>query len=135
MQLTIQVLASAALVLAVLWFMFKIPRRGDALFGWAPPMALISVWVGVAALLATVGLWWLPQPDRWLVGIFLFLDPGAIAGGTLVLWIYRGFDAPGDAVAMQRLQAKVAITLGLAAVVLGYIYVMTHKTPFTPVGQ
>jgi len=135
MQLTIQVLASAILVLAVLWGMFRIPRRSDALFGWAPPMALLSVWIGVVAVFVTVGLWWLPHPDRWLAGAFLLLDPGAIAGGTLVLWIYRGFDAPGEAVAMQRLQAKVAITLGLIAVAVGYIYVMTHKTPFTPVGQ
>ena len=36
---------------------------------------------------------------------------------------------------LQQMQARVGITLGLIAVTIGYIYVITHKAPFTPVGQ
>lgn len=83
-------------------------------------------------------LWWVGYPDVWLVGLLLLVDPATIAAGILVLWLYRGpLTAQGDeAVAMgrQRQQAVVGIALGLLAVALAYVYVMTHKRPFTPVG-
>ena len=52
-MLTLQVLGSAALVIAVLWFMWRLPRRGESLFGWAPPMALFSPWLGLFAVAVT----------------------------------------------------------------------------------
>jgi hypothetical protein len=134
MRLTLQILASGALVAVVLWFMWKLPRKGEALFSWGPPLALLSAWGGLLSLLTTVLLWLLPFPDVWIVVTFLGLYPASIASGTLVLWIYRGLADTQGTIASQLTQAKVGITLGLLAVVLGYVYVLTHKTPFTPVG-
>ena len=134
MRLPLQILASALLVAVVLWFMWKLPRRSTALFGWGPPLALLSAWCGLASLVVTGLLWVLPFPDVWLVGAFLGLYPGAIASGTLVLWIYRGHTDEQATITSQLVQAKVGIGLALLAVALGYVYVMTHKTPFTPVG-
>ncbi len=135
MRLTLQVLASAALVIAVLWAMFRVPRRGESLFGWAPPMALLGTWLGLGALVLSILHWVLPQPDYWVTLNFLILDPASIALGVLVLWIYRGYETPSETVAAQRLQARVAIALGLLAVGIGYVYVMTHKTPLTTIGE
>ncbi|MEE9212098.1 MAG: hypothetical protein V3U29_05535 [Phycisphaeraceae bacterium] len=134
MRLTIQVVASAALVMAVLWGMWRLPRRGEALFDWAPPMALISPWAGVLALVTSVLLWVLPYPDRWVSLTFLLLDPGAIATGVLVLWIYRGRVHTSPTIDSQCLQAKVGIALGMLAIVAGYLYVMWSKSPGTAVG-
>lgn len=134
-MLAIQLLISALIILGVLWFMWKLPRRGEALFGWAPPLALLSAWLGLAGVATSLLLWLLPTPDRWIAVVFLLLDPAALAAGILVLWIYRGMDSHTEAVAMQRIQAKVGIGLGLLAVAIGYAFVMTHKAVFTPVGQ
>jgi hypothetical protein len=134
MRVAGQVLVSALLVTAVLVFMWRLPRRGEALAGWAPPLALVSAWTGLLAGAISAALWLLPFPDRWLAAALLFFDPASIACGTLVLWIHRGVEAGPPAVDAQRTQARVGIVLGIAAVVLGYAYVMTHKTPFTPVG-
>ena len=62
------------------------------------------------------------------------LDPAAIALGVLVLWVYRGDVSARPAIDQQRLQAKTGVALGLSAVVIGYVFVMTHKPLFTPVG-
>lgn len=133
MRLTLQVLASALIVAGVLVFMWRLPRRGEWLYPWAPPLALGSAWLGLLALVLTALLWVLPAPDAWLVVLFLALDPAAIAAAVLVHWIYRGA-AGSETIELQRLQAKVGLTLGVLAVALGYAYVMTHKTLFTPVG-
>lgn len=128
-MLNIQLIASAALVAAVLLFMWRLPRRGEAFFGWAPPLALLSAWVGLAALIGTIVLWFLESPDTWLATLFLLLDPCAIATGVLVLWIYRGYDEDSETVAFQLTQARVGISLGMLAVIIGYVYVMKHKPP------
>lgn len=140
-MLTIQLIASAFIVIAVLWWMWRMPaKRGEALFAWAPPLALFSVWIGLASLLCTGALWLVTFPDAWLVVIFLLMDPGALTAGVLVLWIYRHYepsaetgDTP-DTAQLQRQQAWVGIIFTLLAVAGGYAYVMTHKSPFTPVG-
>jgi len=138
MRLTFQVVVSVLIVLAVLWWMWRLPRRDGAWFGWAPPLALVSAWSGMIGLILSLLLWILPYPDSWLVLVFLVLDPAAIGAGTLVRWIYRDYETFDDAEArtvdMQRIQANVGIMLGIAAVALGYFYVMTHKAPLTPVG-
>jgi len=133
-MLTLQVLASAALVIAVFYWMWRLPQTGEKYFGWAPPLALASVWLGLAAVIASALLWFLPYPDQWVAATFLVLDPGAIGAGALVLWIYRGHENTEPTIDIQRLQAKVGITLGIAAVILGYIYVMTTKPPGTAIG-
>ena len=89
---------------------------------------------GAAAVVVSLLLWVLPHPDRWVAFTFLALEPLAIGSGVLVLWIYRGHDLDSQTIALQRIQAKVAILLGACAVVAGYIYVMLTKAPFTPVG-
>ena len=134
-QLPIQLIISALIVLGVLWFMWRLPRSGDKFFAWAPPLAFASPWAGLLGLVLSILLRWLPYPDRWLVLIFLVLDPVSIATGTLVLWIYRGHDAGPETITMQRLQARVGIILGLLAVAAGYFYVMTNKPPMTPIGK
>lgn len=135
MSLTLQLLASAVIVLGVLVFMWRLPRHNENLFPWGAPLAFISVWSGLIGLLLTALLWVLSYPDRWLVLILLVLDPLALTSATLVFWLYRGYSKVLHAVAMQKLQARVGLTLGSLAVALGYLYVMTHKTPFTEVGH
>lgn len=131
MRLTLQVVVSVALVAAVLWFMWRLPRAGERWRAVAPPLALACAWAGLASLLLTALLWVLPWPDLWLVVTFLVLYPAALASGVLVHWVHRGDDSLEAAIDAQLLQAKVGLVLGLVAVALGYLYVMTHKTPFT----
>lgn len=135
MHLWAQVTASYALVAVVLWFMWRLPRRGESWFGVAAVMALGSAWAGLAAVIASALLWWVAMPDWLLAVVLLLLDPGAIALGVLVLWVYRGHKSTSPAIVQQRLQAKTGVALGLSAVVIGYIFVMTHKQLFTPVGM
>jgi hypothetical protein len=138
MRITFQVVVSVLMVIAVLWWMWRLPRRDGAWFGWGPPLALLSAWSGLIGLILSALLWVLPYPDRWVVLLFLVLDPAAIGAGTLVRWIYRGYETFDETEArtvdMQRVQASVGIALGMAAVAVGYFYVMTHKAPLTPVG-
>jgi len=131
--LWLQLLASALLVAAVLWYMFRLPPAGDTLVGLAPFMALASVWLGVFAALAAGLLWLVRHADSWVALSFLLLDPAALGAGILVLWIHRGRRA--DPAQMQRIQAMVGIGLGIASVIVGYVYVLSHKAPFTPVGM
>lgn len=129
MRLTIQLIASAALVLAVLFFMWRMPKTGERFFAWAPPLALLSAWGGLAALVGSGLLWVLPSPDAWVTLLFLVLDPLAITCGILVMWIYRGHEEQQETIRAQQTQARVGIALGLAAVVVGYVFVMTQKRP------
>ena len=135
MRLWIQVTASYALVAVVLWFMWRLPRRGESWFGIAPVMALSSAWLGLVAVATSVLLWWVAMPDWLLAMVLLLLDPGALALGVLVLWVYRGEETARPAIEQQRLQAKTGVALGLFAVVVGYVFVITHKPLFTPVGM
>lgn len=134
LRLTLQVAASAALVVAVLWAMWRLPVSGERFFGWGPPLALFSAWCGLAGIVLSALMWALPNPDVWVVWAMLVLDPAALCAGILVLWIYRRDHAVEETVRMQIVQAKVGVVLGLAAVAVGYTFVMTHKAPFTPVG-
>jgi predicted membrane protein len=114
--------------------MFRMPGSSDNLLGWGAPLALVSVWAGLAAVVLSVQLWFIQYRDIWVTVAFLILDPGTLAAGVLVLWIHRRREAD-EAVRMQRLQAMVGIALGLAAVAVGYLFVLGHKSPFTPVGD
>ena len=134
-RLTGLVAGSVLLVVVVFWYMWKLPRRGEALLGWAPPMALLSAWGGMISVAASMLLWIVPIPDLWVMLVFLLLCPGALAPGVLVLWIYRGYETAVETVKLQRLQAKIGITLSVIAVTLGYVFVFTHKKILTPVGM
>ena len=133
-MLLVQVTASLLLLAGVLFFMWRLPKRSGAHFRWAPPLALLSPWAGLAAVLASALLWVVSQPDPWVAAVLLVLGPLSIGTGILVLWMYRRIDDPPPAALLHRLQARVGIGLGLLAVALGYAFVLTHKTPFTPVG-
>ena len=134
MQLLAQLIVSGLIVLGVLWFMWRLPRRADPPYGLASVMALGGVWAGVASVAASVMLWWVASPDRWITVVLLGLDPAALGVGVLVLWVYRGMVTDEPAIQRQQQQAWLTIVLGLVAVTIGYIYVMTHKQVFTPVG-
>lgn len=136
LRVSLQVAASAALVIAVLVFMWKLPKS-DRFHGWAPPLALSSSWAGLIGLGLAIMLWFQQAgKDAWVVSLLLFVAPAALCMGVLVLWIYRSDDDHlEETVLMQMTQARVGIFLGLATVALGYAYVMTHKEPFTPVGM
>lgn len=134
MPFWLKILLSLLLVAAVFWFMWRLPRRGESYFGWAPSLALLSPWIGLLALGLSVVLWIAPHPDPLVALSFLALDPAAITSGSLVLWIYRRYETTEKTVREQILQAKVGIALGLLAVASGYLFVFTHKAPGTAVG-
>jgi len=130
-RVALQVAGSAALVAAVLFFMWKLPASGERFYGWAPPLALMSAWAGLAGLAFSVLLWIMPMPDVWITGLLLVLDPAAMCAGLLVLWIYRKHEGVEETILMQLTQARIGIFLALLAVMIGYLFVMTHKEPFT----
>ena len=139
MQLLGQVIGSCLIVVGVLWLMWRSPRRDESLFELAPYISFGSVWAGLLAVVLSFSLWWVTFPDALLTLVLLLLDPIAIAGGIGVLWIYRN-EVPHDplqaiTIRQHRSQACVAVGMGLLAVTLGYLYVMTHKQLFTPVGM
>jgi len=131
LRVTLQVIASIALVVAVLWAMWRIPRRGERGFAFAPPLALFSAWLGLAAVALSIALWFVAAADVWIALVMLVINPGALTAGILVQWIYRGYQTDEPTVAAQRLQGRVGIVLGSIGVVLSYVFVMTHRMPFT----
>lgn len=133
MELAVKLISSALIVLGVLVFMWRLPKAGASVLAASPLLALLAPWAGLLSVAGSILIWFVSYPDPWLVALFLVVDPAAIALGVLVLWIQRGQPFE-EAVSLQRMQANVAIALGLVAVALGYAFVMTHKTPFTPVG-
>ena len=134
MRVAAEVTVSILVVAGVLWWMWRLPRRGETGYTWAPLLALGSAWSGLIAAGSGAALWVVTHPDSWLPLVLLILAPGAIAAGIWVFWIYRGTAQPLATVDLQRAQAAVGIFLGLLAAVAGYWYVLSHKTPFTPVG-
>ncbi len=132
--LTLQLLASAALVASMLWFMWRLPRKDPVAYaGWAPWLAIGSAWAGLFALVGAGLLWVLPYPDRWLPVILLLLCPAAVGAAVLVFWVYRGQTNP-VAATMHQTQARFGLTLGVLAALIAYAFVLTHKALFTPVG-
>jgi len=132
MPLWSKVTLSLLAVAAVLFFMWRLPRRGESFFGWAPALALTSTWAGLTAVVCAVVTWCVVQPDPWLAASFMFLDPAAMTTGIGVLWIYRRYGSPQPTISEQRLQAQIGIALGLVAVAIGYAYVFLHRQPDIP---
>lgn len=129
-----QVGASVALVVIVLVFMWRMPRRGEAYYPWAPPMALGSVWIGLLGVLSAAAMFFVPSPDAMVIAVCQFLAPISVGLAVLVFWVYRGAD-DAETILLQRLQAKVGLALGVLAVAVGYAYVLSHKAPLTPIGS
>ena len=88
--------------------------------------ALLSVWIGLAtALLAAAMLVHRPLFSDLAVTLVLwFGSPGAMCLAGLVLWSHRKADSADPGVAAQRLQAKVAIALAIAAAAIVYALVL-----------
>ncbi len=134
MTTTVEVGLSVLVVAVVLWWMWRLPQGGQRWFGWAPPLALASAWLGLLAVGVSGFTWIAASPDRWLPVTLLFLAPGSLAAGILVMWIYRDTESPQVTVEQQKLQARVGIGLAVLAIVVGYAFVLTHKRPFTSIG-
>jgi len=137
-QIALQVSASLLLVYVVIWAMWRMPKAKESSLVVAPSLALMSVWCGLLGVLGTIYLWWTQTPDHWLPPLLLILLPGSAAGGTLVLWLYRQFEGDEELMAtveIQRTQARIGIALGLIGTGIGYLFVLLHKAPLTPVGQ
>lgn len=134
-RLTIQVIVSLGIIYGGLWWMWRLPGKPILDSAAAPILALGSVWLGLGAVGTAIWLWWTSVPDVWVV-IVVGLYSAALATGGFCLWIYRATPAESmtDEILMQRLQARVGIALGLLAVALWYVFILTHKTVLTPVG-
>ncbi len=99
-------------------------------------LALMSVWIGMAALvLAATMLFYRPAFTDWTVTLVLYFgSPGAMCFAGLVLWAYRKEDSTDTGLAARRLQAKVAIALALAAAAIVYLlFICSEKVePIAP---
>ncbi len=134
MPLWLKLALSALLVVMVFAAMWRIPRRDESFFNWAPTLALISAWLGLIASVVSLLLWILPVADPIIALLLLVLDPAAVCTGTLVLWIYRRHESTEHTIYQQKLQAMFGIALGIAAVAAGYTFIFWHKAPGTTVG-
>ncbi len=87
--------------------------------------ALLSVWMGLCSLgLSLLMVFYRPAFNDVLVLINLyFCCPGTICIAGLLLWAYRKEAAVDAGIIAQRLQAKVAIALALAASAIIYVLV------------
>lgn len=132
MSLWLKLMFSFAIVAVVLYFMWRIPRRDESFFGWAPRLALTSAWMGLIAAACAAATWVTGRSDPWITLSFMAIDPAAIAAGTLVLWIYRRYDSPELTVQNQRAQAHVGIVLAVLAVAIGYAFILFHRAPDVP---
>lgn len=145
MPVNIQVAVSVLVVVVVLAAVWRMPRRGDRWFGWAPPLALGSAWTGLLSVLGSALLWVLPVGRDVLIALlFLLLIPGSLTAGLLVYWIYRGVTGDGrpvdiqidpaidrpDAVSMHRMQAGVGLTFSCAAIAIGYAFALLRDLSF-----
>jgi hypothetical protein len=120
-----------------------IPPRHQPLL--APPwVALVSAWLGLLMVVASLVLPFLPgsrQPryeiehlipyspaDRFLP-FAVYLSPLALTIGSAVLWQMRKEPRPlTAALAAQRTQAIFGIGLTLFGTAIVYIWVATHRT-------
>jgi hypothetical protein len=89
-------------------------------------LALLSVWISLAALLLSLGMvmyrpWF---NDYTIPLVVMFGAPGGLCLAGMVLWNYRHDSSEAAAVAAQRLQARVAIGLSLAAAGIVYALVL-----------
>lgn len=136
MRLTIQVVVSAGIIYGVIWWVFRMPGEAVVDSAAAPILAFCSVWVGLLSVVVGGWLWVTSKEDVW-VPVHVVIWSIAITMAAFSLWIYR--HTPGEQmtepIQMQRAQARVGLILGLVGVVLWYVFVVTHKQVFTPIGE
>ena len=93
-------------------------------------LALVSVWIGLAALAVSAAMV-VYRPaftDLTVTLVLYFGSPGSLCLAGLVLWAYRKEDRADPGVAAQRKQAWVAIGLALVAAAIVYLLVIySHK--------
>lgn len=89
-------------------------------------LALLSVWISLATLLlaATMVVYRPAFNDVTVPLVVMFGAPGALCLAGIVLWHYRRDTSGEPALAVQRLQAKVAIGLALLASAIVYALVI-----------
>lgn len=135
LQLTLKVVASLAFIFFVLWCMWRIKGEPVTDSPAAPILALASTWAGLASVATAIWLWITSQPDIWVV-IDVIFWAAAISSGGLAMWVYRHTPPTQmtEPIQMQRMQARVGIGLGLAAVALWYVFILSHKPILTPTG-
>lgn|GEM_PF-6266576 len=132
-RLTIQVIVSLIIIFGVLWWMWRIPGEPVTASLAATTLSFSSVWLGVASVLVAAWLWWTTQPQFWAITTVL-IWAAALSTGLLALWTYRHtpLERMPEEVQLQRLQARVGITLGLISITLWYIYMIVRFSTLTP---
>ncbi len=129
MSITTQLALYIFLIVAVIYYMWKLQGDTKKYYGWAPPLAISAVWTGLIAMAGSIAIWFSPiNFNSWLITSLLFLDPFTITTAILVLWIYRNTPRENleQTIYMQLTQAKMAIFLGSIAIALGYAFVLMH---------
>ncbi len=131
-RLTLQVIVSLLIIFGVLWCMWRIPGEPVTASLAATTLSFVSVWLGVASVVVTLWLWWTSQPQTWAITSVL-IWAAALSSGLLALWTYRHtpVDRMPEEVLLQRLQARVGVGLGLVAVTLWYIFMITRFAGLT----
>lgn len=96
--------------------------------------ALLSVWLGLACLVAAIGMvvWRGMFTDGMVFALLWLGAPGALWLAGMSLWAHRKRDAGEPGVAAQRLQCKVAI--GIAILAAGIVYLLIIKADEVPGG-
>ncbi len=130
LRLSIQVTVSIAFIIGVSWYLWRLPGEAVTESAAAPLLAFASAWLGLIAVGAGAAQWWVSDPDRWVVLVVL-LYAAAISTGGFALWTYRHTPASQmtEPIQMQRFQARAGIVLGFLAVVLWYVFILTHLPP------
>ncbi len=118
-RLTIQVLVSAGVIYAVIWWVFRMPGEAVTDSAAAPILAFTSVWVGLFSILAGGWLWFTDRKDVW-VPVHVLVWSLAITLAAFCLWIYRHTPAEQmtEPIQLQRAQARIGLFFGLIAVVM-----------------
>ncbi len=89
-------------------------------------LALSSVWIALATMCVAAGMFvYRPfMTDLTVIFVLYFGTPGAWCLAGLVLWAHRHETSPDPGLAARRLQAKVAIALGLFAAAIVYALII-----------
>lgn len=129
LRLTMQVVLSAAFIFAVLFGVWRIPGEAVTDSAVAPLLAFSSVWVGISSVVVGGYLWIAANQDTW-VFIHVLVWSAAISLAGFSLWIYRHTPAEQmtEPIQLQRAQARIGLFFGIIAVVLWYIFVITHAS-------
>ncbi len=89
-------------------------------------LALASVWIALATMCVAAGMFvYRPfMTDATVIFVLYFGTPGAWCLAGLVLWAHPHETATDPGLSARRLQAKVAIALGLFAAAIVYALII-----------